>query len=144
MPWRHCAVPGRRLAGLTSETFGTRLTSDLRPGFDFSLDYSLFQGSTLSDTAKFDPYLTRITSSFRISQRENPLVRWWFAAVPAERPAVEVVARGLDNPRGLAFGSRGELYVAEAGRGGPCHAGAAGGTTSPTDTRCVAQGETPP
>ncbi|MEU4622689.1 ScyD/ScyE family protein [Actinoplanes sp. NPDC023801] len=44
------------------------------------------------------------------------------------RPAVEVVARGLDNPRGLAFGSRGELYVAEAGRGGPCHAGAAGGT----------------
>ncbi|HWS33575.1 MAG TPA: ScyD/ScyE family protein [Actinoplanes sp.] len=28
-----------------------------------------------------------------------------------------VVARGLDCPRGLAFGPRGELYVAEAGRG---------------------------
>jgi hypothetical protein len=36
------------------------------------------------------------------------------------RPTVEVVARGLDNPRGLAFGPGGELYVAEAGRGGPC------------------------
>ncbi|BEL02728.1 hypothetical protein Q0Z83_009190 [Actinoplanes sichuanensis] len=35
------------------------------------------------------------------------------------RTSVEIVARGLDNPRGLAFGSRGELYVAEAGRGGP-------------------------
>lgn len=33
-----------------------------------------------------------------------------------------VVAQGLDNPRGLAFGPSGALYVAEAGRGGtgPC------------------------
>ncbi|GIE31243.1 hypothetical protein Ait01nite_042880 [Actinoplanes italicus] len=45
--------------------------------------------------------------------------------IPA-RPAVEVVARGLDSPRGLAFGPRGELYVAEAGRGGPCRAEAGG------------------
>jgi hypothetical protein len=34
------------------------------------------------------------------------------------RASVEIVARGLDNPRGLAVGARGELYVAEAGRGG--------------------------
>jgi hypothetical protein len=32
---------------------------------------------------------------------------------------VEVVATGLDNPRGLAFGPEGALYVVEAGRGGP-------------------------
>jgi hypothetical protein len=31
----------------------------------------------------------------------------------------EVVATGLDNPRGLAFGPGGALFVAEAGRGGP-------------------------
>jgi hypothetical protein len=33
-----------------------------------------------------------------------------------------VVMSGLDNPRGLAFGPEGGLYVAEAGRGGsgPC------------------------
>jgi hypothetical protein len=36
--------------------------------------------------------------------------------------AVTVVMSGLDNPRGLAFGPEGALYVAEAGRGGssPC------------------------
>jgi hypothetical protein len=39
------------------------------------------------------------------------------------------VASGLDNPRGLAFGPDGSLYVAEAGRGGagPCLPGAEGG-----------------
>jgi hypothetical protein len=33
-------------------------------------------------------------------------------------PDYEVVASGLDNPRGLAFGPEGALYVAEAGEGG--------------------------
>lgn len=32
--------------------------------------------------------------------------------------SMEVVASGLDNPRGLSFGPDGALYVAEAGRGG--------------------------
>lgn len=37
-------------------------------------------------------------------------------------PALTCVMSGLDNPRGLAFGPEGGLYVAEAGRGGdgPC------------------------
>lgn len=33
-------------------------------------------------------------------------------------PQVEVIAKGLSNPRGLAFGPDGALYVAEAGKGG--------------------------
>ncbi|GGX73239.1 ScyD/ScyE family protein [Massilia dura] len=33
-------------------------------------------------------------------------------------PQVDVVARGLSNPRGLAFAPDGALYVAEAGKGG--------------------------
>jgi len=63
---------GRRLAGLTTENFGTRMTSDLLPGFDLSVDWSLFQGSTMSDTALFKPFLTRVASSFRLSQKDNP------------------------------------------------------------------------
>jgi hypothetical protein len=48
---------------------------------------------------------------------------------PAPRPKVTVVAKGLNNPRGLAFDSHGALYVAEAGRGGKgkCIPGPEGG-----------------
>jgi sugar lactone lactonase YvrE len=43
---------------------------------------------------------------------------------------VRVVAGGLDNPRGLAFDSRGTLYVAEAGHGGrQCFEGGEMGTS---------------
>lgn len=49
------------------------------------------------------------------------------AAVPQ---GWEVVATGLDNPRGVAFGKHGEVLVAEAGRGGDstaCRQGPEGG-----------------
>jgi hypothetical protein len=45
-------------------------------------------------------------------------------ATAAVTPPFTAVMSGLDNPRGLAFGPEGALYVAEAGRGGtqPCFA----------------------
>jgi hypothetical protein len=54
------------------------------------------------------------------------------AASPAAAADVKVVASGLDSPRHLAFGSAGDLFVAEAGRGGdhPCFA-------SPVGPACV-------
>src|SRR4029453_15614378 len=35
------------------------------------------------------------------------------------QPQLEVVAKGLDNPRHLTFSPTGDLYVVEAGKGGP-------------------------
>jgi len=47
---------------------------------------------------------------------------WALGSGTRVHTAVSVVMSGLDNPRGLAFGPEGALYVAEAGRGGsgPC------------------------
>jgi hypothetical protein len=49
-------------------------------------------------------------------------------AVAQQRP--KILARGLDNPRGITIGPDGRLYVAESGRGGsgPCMPGPEGGT----------------
>ena len=40
------------------------------------------------------------------------------AAANADAASVEVIATGLNNPRGLGFAPNGDLYVAEAGSGG--------------------------
>jgi sugar lactone lactonase YvrE len=53
---------------------------------------------------------------------------WAQAAAPTSQ--VSVVMSGLDNPRGLAFGPEGALYVAEAGRG-------------PSDDSCFTNPEQP-
>ena len=47
---------------------------------------------------------------------------WFSLLLKAADPPFIVVMSGLDNPRGLALGADGSLYVAEAGRGGagPC------------------------
>ena len=62
----------------------------------------------------------------------------------AAAASVTTVMTGLDNPRGLAFGPEGALYVAEAGRGGagPAHAKIASSTaalTSPLVSAFIAR-----
>ena len=60
----------------------------------------------------------------------TPLAAQSLAAVSApfvefpcpSNPALRCVMSGLDNPRGMAFGPQGALYVAEAGRGPAVHA----------------------
>lgn len=64
------------------------------------------------------PLLLRLAALVAVIVALTPL-----AARPGEAQApFAVVATGLDNPRHLAFGPDGALYVAEAGRGGagPC------------------------
>ncbi|MEO8622974.1 MAG: putative LPS assembly protein LptD, partial [bacterium] len=73
------------ISGLTTENFGYTVRSDLLPGVDVGVDYSLFQGSTQSDSAKFKPYRERITGSFSFSNTANPFAvfaRLFGKAVP--------------------------------------------------------------
>lgn len=60
--------------GLTNQTFNYSLRSDLLPGFDLSVDYDLFEGSVMSDTARFDPYRTRVSASLNLD-RQSSIVR---------------------------------------------------------------------
>jgi hypothetical protein len=61
-------------AGLTSDNFGFTARSDLLPGFDLGMDWSMFQGSVLSDTAVFKPFNTSIRASLTLD-RSSPLVQ---------------------------------------------------------------------
>jgi lipopolysaccharide assembly outer membrane protein LptD (OstA) len=61
-------------SGFATDNVGYTVRSDLLPGFDFGADYSLFQGSVLSDTAKFSPYLTSIRASFSLDAK-SPIVQ---------------------------------------------------------------------
>ncbi|MDB4876270.1 MAG: hypothetical protein JWM41_2716 [Gemmatimonadetes bacterium] len=111
-----------KYAGLTSESWGYQLSSDLLPGFDFSSSYSLFQGSTLSDTAKFAPVLTNISASFSVGRDQNPLTvfaRLFGKAVPeaqvAPTPDADHVRPRADDPQAAALAAQ---PVAGAARSG--------------------------
>ena len=89
-----------RMRGLTTQNFGYTVRSDLLPGFDLGVDYSLFEGSTLSDTAKFSPYRERITSSFQFSNTANPFAvfaRLFGQAVPASAPGTDRLDQSADD-----------------------------------------------
>lgn len=98
-----------KLAGFTNETWGYSLNSELLPGFDFSSQYSLFQGSPLSDTAKFSPYLTTISASFNVSRDQNPLTvlaRLFGKAVPPPNPAAGQLVPGQDDAQARALAAQ--------------------------------------
>ena len=83
---------GSAIRGLTAQSFNYTMRSDLLPGFDLGVDYSLFEGSTLSDSAKFSPFRDRVTASFSFSNTANPFAmfqRLFGRAVPASTVAEE-------------------------------------------------------
>ena len=76
------------LAGFATDRFRYSLRSDLLPGFDVGVDYSLFEGSTQSDTARFEPFREGISATLNFTRESNPwivLSRIFGKAVPPER-----------------------------------------------------------
>ena len=86
--------------GLVNDRFGFTARSDLLPGLDFGATYSLFQGSSLSDTARFKPYREEVRASFSMNRQRNPFValyRVFGRAVPNTAPELEQVTTTEDD-----------------------------------------------
>ena len=60
--------------GLNNRTFDYTARSDLLPGFDFGVNYSLFLGDPMSDTAVFKPYREGVRGTLSLDGN-SPLVR---------------------------------------------------------------------
>jgi hypothetical protein len=88
------------IRGLTTQSFNYTVRSDLLPGFDLAVDYSLFAGSTISDSAKFSPFRERITAGFSFSNTANPFAiftRLFGRAVPASEASTDQIQRPADD-----------------------------------------------
>lgn len=74
--------------GIATDRAGYTFRSDLLPGFDLGVDYSLFQGSVLSDSAVFRPYREAVRFGFQLNQN-SAIVRAvgrFFGAAPPPPP----------------------------------------------------------
>jgi len=59
-------------SGFVSERFGYSVRSDLIPGLDFGVDYSLFKGSPrTSDTAQFNPFRESVRGSITLNRQSG-------------------------------------------------------------------------
>jgi hypothetical protein len=95
------------LNGITSTTFNYRLASDLLPGFDFSVNYSLYQGNVYSDSARFKPFRTGISASMTLGRDNNPFaVLTRIFGKPTTKPdtVVDTSPAGEGNRQGMAGG----------------------------------------
>jgi len=54
-------------SGFSSSTLGYTIASDLLPGFSTNVNYSLYNGDVMSDTARFSPFRTDIGASFAVN-----------------------------------------------------------------------------
>jgi len=87
-------------SGFTTDNFGMDFNSDLLPGFRAGMQYSLFEGSVLSDSSKFKPFRTSIDASFTINGNAGifaALSRVFGRAVPTPTPQVERLEQGSDD-----------------------------------------------
>ena len=95
-------------SGFTNDFFSYDVNSDLLPGFRLGVQYSLFQGSVLSDTAVFKPFRTGIDASFSVNSQSGifaALTRIFGKAVPQGSPEVERLGQSPDDALGQRLAS---------------------------------------
>lgn len=76
--------PGRR--GWTTQTVTNTLTSDLLPGFTLTTVHDLWEGAAGSDTARFAPFLSSVSTRFSLSANTFARALALIAGRPAPAP----------------------------------------------------------
>ncbi|MGH7652985.1 MAG: LPS-assembly protein LptD [Gemmatimonadaceae bacterium] len=87
-------------SGFTTSNLSTDFTSDLLPGFHAGVEYSLYQGDVLSDTARFKPFRENINASFTLNGQSGlfgAISRVFGKAVPEKNPAIESAEKKPDD-----------------------------------------------
>ncbi len=95
-------------SGFATERLSYDLASDLLPGFNLRADYSLFQGSLLSDSAVFKPYRESLSASFTLNQQSGIFAafsRLFGRAVPQRDPRIERLEPAGDDALSRRAGS---------------------------------------
>jgi hypothetical protein len=95
-------------SGFTTDRFSYDLSSDLLPSARLAVDYSLFQGNPLSDTAVFKPFRTGITASFSVNNQSGifaAISRILGKAVPNGTPQIETLQPGPGDAAAQQFAS---------------------------------------
>jgi len=95
-------------SGFTNDAFGYNLNSDLLPGFNLGVNYSLFQGNPLSDSSKFKPFRTDVNASFSFNGNSGifgALSRVFGRAIPNTSPQTERLSQNADDALGQRVAS---------------------------------------
>jgi hypothetical protein len=95
-------------SGFVTDNLGSDVTTDLIPGFRGGIQYSLYQGDILSDTARFKPFRTGIDASFTVNSQSgifSALSRVFGRAVPQKNPQIESVEPSQDDALANAVAS---------------------------------------
>ena len=90
-------------SGFATDRINFSLNSAMLPGLSLDVGYSLFEGSVLSDTAKFGPYRESISASVQLN-RETAALRWLARLFGAPADADTRSTEGA--PAGQALGSQ--------------------------------------
>src|SRR5687768_11470233 len=95
-------------SGFATDRFSYDLTSDLLPSFRAAVGYSLYEGSILSDSARFSPYRESIDASFTLNSQSGifaALNRVFGRAVRQPSPSLERVSPSPDDAQANAVAS---------------------------------------
>jgi hypothetical protein len=87
-------------SGFTTPDLSSDFTSDLLPGFSARVNYSLYQGDVLSDTAVFKPFRTDLSANFSVNGQSGifgAISRLFGRAIPTQHPQVERVEQSPDD-----------------------------------------------